>query len=70
MKYADEMASRGRIHIPSFMKTGAGIQAISRFCLRNLRGCVMLVGFMKCTTEMDSGDIIYVPSSVKIGSGI
>jgi hypothetical protein len=24
---------------PSFMKIGSGVQAISRFYLRNLRGC-------------------------------
>jgi hypothetical protein len=27
------------IYIPSFMKTGIGVQAILRFCFRNLRGC-------------------------------
>jgi hypothetical protein len=26
------------ICIPNFMKTGAGVQAILRFCFRNLRG--------------------------------
>jgi hypothetical protein len=26
------------IYIPSFMKIGTGIQAILRFCLRNMRG--------------------------------
>jgi hypothetical protein len=39
IKYAVEMASCGMINIPSFMKTGTGVQAILRFCLRNLRGC-------------------------------
>jgi hypothetical protein len=39
MKYSVEMASHGMISIPSFMKIGAGIQAVLRFCLRNLRGC-------------------------------
>jgi hypothetical protein len=33
------MGSGDMIFIPSFMKTGAGFQAILRFCLRNLRGC-------------------------------
>jgi hypothetical protein len=27
------------INIPSFMNIGTGIQAVSRFYLRNLRGC-------------------------------
>jgi hypothetical protein len=38
-KYTVEMASCGMIYIRSFVKTGTGIQAILRFCLRNLRGC-------------------------------
>jgi hypothetical protein len=38
MMYAIEMASSGMIYLPSFMKTGTGIQAILIFCLRNLRG--------------------------------
>jgi hypothetical protein len=36
---ATEMVSYGMIHIPSFIKIGAGVQAILRFCLRNLRVC-------------------------------
>jgi hypothetical protein len=39
MKYAIKMASYGKIYIPSFMKTGIGIQAILQFYLRNSRGC-------------------------------
>jgi hypothetical protein len=39
MKCAVEIASCGMIYIPSFMKIGKGIQAILRFCLRNLIGC-------------------------------
>jgi cytochrome c553 len=34
-----EMASYGKIYIPSFMKIGAGLQKLLRFCLSNLRGC-------------------------------
>jgi hypothetical protein len=45
MKYAIEMALCGIIYIPSFMKFGAGVQAILRFCLRNLEA-VMLVLLM------------------------
>jgi hypothetical protein len=39
MKYAIEIASCGMIYLISFTKIGTGIQAILRFCLRNLRGC-------------------------------
>jgi hypothetical protein len=37
--YAIDMASGGMIYIQSFMKIGTGVEAILRFCLRNLRGC-------------------------------
>jgi hypothetical protein len=37
MMYAAEMASSGMIYLPCCMKIGTGIQAILRFCLRNLR---------------------------------
>jgi hypothetical protein len=36
-EYAAEMASYGMIYI--FFKIGAGVQAVLRFCLRNLGGC-------------------------------
>jgi hypothetical protein len=39
MKYAVEMALRGMIYVPSFMKIGTGVQAILRLCLKNLRCC-------------------------------
>lgn len=39
MKYVAEVASDGMIHVPSFINTGRGFQAILRFCLRNLNGC-------------------------------
>jgi hypothetical protein len=39
MKYASQMASCGTMYVPSFMKIGTGVQAILKFCLRNLRGC-------------------------------
>jgi uncharacterized protein YraI len=39
MLYSFEMASCGIIYLPSFMKIAAGLQAILRFCLRNLKGC-------------------------------
>jgi hypothetical protein len=37
---------------------------------RNLRGRVFLVDFMKYAIEMGSGVMIYVPSFMKIGSGV
>jgi hypothetical protein len=39
LKYAVEMGSGGMIYIPSFMKTGTGVQEIVRRCLGNLGGC-------------------------------
>jgi hypothetical protein len=36
MEYAAEMASYDMIYVPNFMKIGSGVQAILRFCLRNL----------------------------------
>jgi hypothetical protein len=37
------MASYGMIYIPNFMKIGASIQAILRFCIRNLRLMLVLL---------------------------
>jgi hypothetical protein len=39
MMYGIEMASCDIIHLPSFMKIGKGVQAILRWCNKNLRGC-------------------------------
>jgi uncharacterized protein YraI len=39
MMYALEMPLCGMILLPSVMQIDAGLQAILRFCLRNLRGC-------------------------------
>jgi hypothetical protein len=39
MIYTVEIGSGGVIHIQSFTKIGTGVQAILKFCLRNLRGC-------------------------------
>jgi uncharacterized protein YraI len=39
MIYAVEMASCGMIYLPSFMKIATGVQAVLRFCLRNVKGC-------------------------------
>jgi hypothetical protein len=38
MEYAVEIGSYDVIYIPSFMKIGAGVETLLRFCLRNLRG--------------------------------
>jgi hypothetical protein len=35
--YGVEVASSGMIYLPCCMKTGIGVQAILRFCHRNLR---------------------------------
>jgi hypothetical protein len=52
--HAAEMASRGVIHLPSFLKTRAGFQALLRFCLSSLKGYVCMqrigqVSFGPCT---------------------
>jgi hypothetical protein len=39
MEHSVDMASGGRIHMPSFMTIGSGAQTILRFGLNNLRGC-------------------------------
>jgi hypothetical protein len=39
------------IYIPSFMQIGTGIQAILRFCISNLNGC-MLVLLMEMNYEV------------------
>jgi hypothetical protein len=39
MIYAVDMASCGMIYLPGFMKIAAGVKAILRFWLRNLKGC-------------------------------
>jgi hypothetical protein len=38
MKYAVEMASRGKINTPVLKKTGKGVKAVLTPSLRNLRG--------------------------------
>jgi hypothetical protein len=38
MMYSIEIDSFGMIYLASFVKIGTGIQAILRFCLRNLKG--------------------------------
>jgi hypothetical protein len=62
MNYAIEIGSCEMICLIIFMKIDAGIQAISRFCLRNLRGCN--VGFtcgkiFNYSVEMGSGAMMY-----------
>jgi hypothetical protein len=68
------MASYGMIYIPSFMKTGTGVQIILRFCLRNFTGCDVSItdvsDFCNGAIEMGSGAVTYVPSFIKISSGI
>jgi hypothetical protein len=53
---------RHDIYIPSFMKSGTGVRAMLRICLRNLRGCkcwyYLWEGFMMYTVEMASCDML------------
>jgi hypothetical protein len=39
MKCAAEMGSGGMTYMQSFKTTGIGVQAITRLCLGNLKGC-------------------------------
>jgi hypothetical protein len=39
MKCTVEMGSGGMIYLPNLIKNGEDVQAILRFCLRNLVGC-------------------------------
>jgi hypothetical protein len=53
------------MHIETFMKIGADIQAILSFCLRNLRGCNVGSadrGFYEVRRWIDSGGMIYILS--------
>jgi hypothetical protein len=43
MEYGAEMLLFRIIYVPSFMKIDAGVLAILRICLRNLRGCNVAV---------------------------
>jgi hypothetical protein len=51
-----------------------GIQAILRFCLRILRGCDVGITdgkwFFNYAVEVGSGEVIHLPSFIKIGLGI
>jgi hypothetical protein len=39
MEYIIEIALDVMVHMPSFMWTGSGVQAILKFSLSSLRGC-------------------------------
>jgi hypothetical protein len=56
------------------MNIGTGVQAILRIPLRNLKGCNVGINdgrdLTKYAVELNSGDIIYVPSSVAISPGL
>jgi hypothetical protein len=54
------------------MKVDRGIQEILSLCARNLRSLNVGITdeFMHYTVEMGSGDMKYIPSLIKIGSGI
>jgi uncharacterized protein YraI len=55
------------MYLPSFTKTGRGIEAILRFCHRNMRGCNV---DMMYAVEMDTCGTIYLPSFLKLGTGV
>jgi hypothetical protein len=52
------------------MKIGRDVEGILRFWFSNLKGCNIGItderDFFNCAVEMDSGGIIYIPSSSNI----
>jgi hypothetical protein len=40
-----EMGSGGMMYLPSFMKSGIGVEGILRFCPSNLEGCNSGINF-------------------------
>jgi hypothetical protein len=73
LKYAGDIASDGVICLYIFTKFGTDVQAILRFWLNDLRGCTVgttMGGIYEIANEMASGGMIYVPSFIKIGSGV
>jgi hypothetical protein len=63
------MASSGMTYIPSFMKTGAGIEAILRLLAQQFQRlqCWYFWDLTMYTVQMGSGAMIYIPSFIKIG---
>jgi hypothetical protein len=43
MEYTIEIALDGMVHLPSFMMTGSGVQAVLKFSLSSLRGCSVAI---------------------------
>jgi hypothetical protein len=73
MKCVVEIGLGGMIYIQSFMKIGAGVQAILRCCFSNLKRCNVGItgeGFMNYAVEMGSGAMMYITSFIQIGSAI
>jgi hypothetical protein len=69
--YAVQLASCSTIHLLSFIKTGACVQAIFRFCLNNFNCCNSgITDRRDLAVEIGSGATLYKPSSVQSGSGI
>jgi hypothetical protein len=73
MKYGVEMASDDMIYISSFMKIGTSVQAILKFCLRNLRDCEVGItdgwgGGYELATETGSVAVTH-PRILKLGTG-
>jgi hypothetical protein len=65
------MASCGMIYTADLMNIGTGVQAILRFGLRNLRSCnIGTADLLILLVEMGSSAVMYVPSFIKICSGI
>jgi hypothetical protein len=67
------MVSCAVIYLIGFVMIGTGIIAISRYCLRNLKGCNVGITdgkIMKYAFVMMSAPMIYTPNFIRTGSGI
>jgi hypothetical protein len=55
------------------MNIGAGVKAILRFCLSNMKSRNVGITdgrYLWITAEMGKGAMMYIPSFIQIGSGI
>jgi hypothetical protein len=74
MMYTTEMALDGmNIHTKfheDWYRRSSNVRVMYQKCERLQCWHYLCEGFMNCAVEMGSGDMIYVPSSMTIGSGI
>jgi hypothetical protein len=71
MRYTIDITSNGMTYVPSFMKTGSGIQVILKLLPRQLERLWYWLyqrqGFLKYVIDMASGCMMYIPILITIG---